>query len=182
MKKYFFFIPLIIILIFSSRYFVFTKHLENRKPMSYVYKIPISQVRKNVSAIFSDGKFHNLDFEVGYSPSEREINKVTDDENKNHFFINRFAWDSSGEDSEIYYNWWGKLKLIPSYHIILDSLSTNQTKITIESFPKVIAGTDFSLNHMVPYITPRTVKVKPSTIEEYKIIRMIGSKGEMSKP
>ena len=157
-------------------------HLEKPKPMSYVYEIPIDQVRENVSAIFSNSKFHDLDFEVGYSYSEREINKIADNENKNHFFINWFAWNSSGENSEIYYNWWGKLKLIPSYHIILDSLSNRQTKITIESFPKVIAGTDFSLNHMVPYITPRRVKVKPSTIEEYEIIRMIGGKGERSMP
>ena len=176
MKKYIVLIPIILILIFCTRYFVFTKHIERLNPMSYVYNASIDKVRENIIGIFSNGKFHRLDFEEGYKPIERETNKISDNENKNHFFINWFAWFSSGEDSKIYYNWWGKLKLIPSYHIILDSLSNSQTKITIESFPKVEAGTDFSLNHMLPYITSRKVSVKPSTIEEYEIIRMIGER------
>jgi hypothetical protein len=144
--------------------------------MSYVYHVPIEKVRKNVIAMFSDYKFHKLEFEIGYDSLEKDMAKFTANENRNHYFINWFGWDSSGEYSEIYYNCWGKLKLIPSYHIVLDSLSTDKTNITIESFPKVEAGTDFSLNHMLPYFTSRKVSVKPSTIEEYQIIRMIGEK------
>lgn len=168
---------------FCTRYFVFTKHIEKLYPMYYVYHAPLDNVRNNVIAMFSNGKFHGLEFEIGYDSSERETNKITDNQNRNHFFINWFGWNSSGEDSKIYYNWWGKLKLIPSYHIILDSLSKNQTKITIESFPKVKAGTDFSLNHMLPYITSRKVNVMPSTIEEYEIIKRIGElSGETNMP
>lgn len=177
MKKYLLLIPVIAILIFVTRYFVFEKHIEKQMPMTYVYNIPIDVVRGNINAIFSNGKFHDLDFKVGYSSPEREINNITDNENKNHFFINWFGWFSSSEDSEIYYNWWGKLKLVPSYHIIVDSMANSQTKITVESFPKVIAGEDFSLNHGIPYITARKVEVKPSTIEEFEIIRMIGNMG-----
>lgn len=125
---------------------------------------------------------HGLDFVIGYNSIKRETNKITYNGNRNHYFINWFGWKSSGESSKIYYNWWD-LKLIPSYHIILDSLSNSQTKITIESFPKVEAGTDFSLNHIQPYITSRKVNVKPSTVEEYEIIRMIGERcGEKKLP
>ncbi len=183
MKRYLVLIFLIIVLIFSTRYLVFTKHIEKPYPMYYIYNAPIDEVRNNVSSMFSNGKFYGLDNEIGYNPIERETSKITDNENRNHFFINWFGWNSSGEDSKIYYNWWGKLKLIPSYHIILDSLSNSQTKITIESFPKVKAGTDFSLNHMLPYITSRKVNVKPSTIEEYEILLRIGKLvGEKDMP
>lgn len=142
--------------------------------MSYVYSVPIDQVRKSVNFIFSNGRFHSLDFQVGYNKMEKEVNNITDDKNNNHFFINWFGWDPSGENSAIYYNWWGSLKLIPSYHIVLDSLSNTQTQIKIESFPKVKAGTEVSLNHFLPYFTSRKVNVKPSTIEEYEIIKLIG--------
>jgi hypothetical protein len=112
-----------------------------------------------------------------------EMLKLSENENKNHFFVNWFGWDSNGEKSEIYYNFWGKLNLIPSYHIILDSISINQTKISILSFPEVEAGYDLSMNHMLPYVTSRKVTVKPSTIEEYQIIKLIGEKsGEKNMP
>ena len=176
MKKYIVLTVIIILILFSSRYIVITKHLEKRYPMSYVYHASIEKVRQNVFDIFSDYKFHNLEFDIGYDSLECEMIKITENENRNQFFINWFGWDSSGEYSEIYYNIWGKLKLIPCYHIFLDSLSINKTKITIESYPKVEAGTDFSLNHMLPYVTSRKVTVKPSTIEEYEIIRKIGEK------
>jgi len=144
--------------------------------MSYVYDAPIDDVRKNVNSIFSNGKFHGLDFQVGYNKTEKEIDKIADDKNKNHFFINWFGWESYGENSSIYYNLWGGLKLIPSYHIILDSLSNTETRIRIESFPKVEAGTEVSLNHLLPYFTSRKVNVKPSTIEEYEVIKLIGQR------
>lgn len=183
MKKYFVLIPVIIILIFCTKYFVFKTHIEKLNPMSYIYNSPINLVRKNASSIFANGKFQGLDFWVGYNITERKIHKITDNENRNHFFINWFGWNSSGENSMIYYNWWGKLKLIPSYHIILDSVSNSQTRITIKSFPKVEAGINISLNHLLPYISSRKVNVKPSTIEEYDIIKMIGEKlGEKNMP
>jgi hypothetical protein len=183
MKKYLVIIPFILILIFFTRYFVFTKHIKKQNPLSYVYNTPIFDVRENIRSIFSNGNFHGFDFEVGYDLIEKENNKISDNQNKNHFFINRFAWISSGENSKIYYNWWGPLKLIPCYHITLDSISENKTKITIQSFPKVIAGSDFSLNHGLPYITSRKVDVKPSTIEEYEIIKRIGAlSGEKNMP
>jgi hypothetical protein len=152
-------------------------------PMTYVYNSPIAEVRENIGTVFSNGKFRGLDLEIGYNLIERETNKITGSQNRNHIFVNWFGLNSSVGNSKIYYNCWGKLKLIPSYHIILDSLSENQTKIAIQSFPKVIAGMDFSLNHMLPYITSRKVNVKPSTIEEYEIIRMVGElSGEKNMP
>ncbi len=142
--------------------------------MSYVYDVPINKVRKNIYLIFSDGRFHGLNFQIGYDKTEKELNNLSDEKNKNHFFINWIGWESSGENSNIYYNLWGDLELIPRYHIILDSLSNIQTGIKIESLPKVKAGTEVSLNYLIPYFTSRKVNVEPSTIEEYEIIKLIG--------
>lgn len=183
MKKYLIALSIFIIVLFSSRYFIFTKHIEKKYPMSYVYHVPIEKVRKNIINMFSNSKFNNFSFEVGYDSLEIEMLKLSKKENKNHFFVNWFGWDSNGKKSKIYYNFWGKLKLIPSYHIVLDSLSINQTKINILSFPQVEAGLDFSINHMLPSVTSRKVTVKPSTIEEYQIIKTIGEKcGEKKMP
>ncbi len=183
MKKYLYIIPITIVLIFFSRYLIFTTHIIKPNPLSYYYNAPINQVREIIFSTFSEGKYHGLDFKVGFDSLEREVNKIRGNQNENHFFINWFGWFSSGEDSKIYYNWWGKLKLIPSYHIILDSVSQTQTKITIESFPKVKAGVEFSLNHGLPYFTSNKVSVKPSTIEEYEIIKLLGSElGENNMP
>lgn len=142
--------------------------------MSYVYNVPIKQVRKNIQMLFSNYRFHDLDFQIGYNKVEQKMGKISDDKNNDHFFINWFGWQTSGEKSSVYYNLWGRLNLIPSYHIIIDSLSNTQTRIKIESFPAVEAGWEVSSNHLLPYITSRKVDVKPSSIEEYELIKMIG--------
>lgn len=183
MKKYIFLLISIVIVIVLSKYLILKKHLDRPNPTYYVYDVSIDKVRENIISIFSNRKFHNLDFKIGYNLPEIEIAKITEGENKNHFFINWFGWNSSGEDSKIYYNWWGTLKLIPKYHIILDSITKSRTKITIESFPKVKTGIDISFNHGVPYFTSFKASVAASTIEEYEIIRLIGIKsGETNMP
>jgi hypothetical protein len=90
-KKYLLLILVVAILLFCTTYFVFTKRIDKPNPMSYVYDAPIKQVRENVNLIFSNGRFHGLDFQVGYNKTEKEVNKITDDKNKNHFFINWFG-------------------------------------------------------------------------------------------
>ncbi|MBK0378830.1 hypothetical protein [Mucilaginibacter segetis] len=166
-------ILIVCVVIYATRYLVYKKQLKDIKLVSYVYKHPIIQVREEVVRMFSDERYHGLDMTQGYNSSESDLLKISQSDNLNHFFINWFAWYSGGE-SELYYNWWGKLKYIPKYHIVLDSISNDQTKIEIQSFPKVEAGTQFSLNHGLPYVTSRKVEVKPTTIEEYEIIKRIG--------
>ena len=182
MKKYLIAILFILLFTFCSRYFIFTKHIAKPNPLSYIYHKPIESVREKVIGVFSMDRFHSLNFIVGYDSVEQKMGNLTDNENRNHYFINPFWLDSSG-DAETYYNWWGKLKLIPWYHIALDSLSANQTRITIDSDPKVEAGWKISSNHGIPYIIPWRVSVKPSTVEEYQIIKSLGDQlGEKQMP
>jgi|GEM_PF-2516999 len=176
MKKYFLLFILLLITLFLSRYIVLIKPVDELYPMSYVYKSSANEIRKVLIETFSNSKFYGLDCQIGYDSIGRELVHVTEKENRNHFFINWNSWESSGEVSKIYYNLFGRLKLIPSYHIILDSISDMQTKLIIISFPKVKAGLSFSQNHLMPYITSRHVNVLPSTIEEYEILFNIGQK------
>ena len=78
----------------------------------------------------------------------------------------------------------GFLNLYPEYQIILDSLSPNQTTIKIESYPMVEIRRLINWDHFIPDGTfPDLVDVKPSTIEEYEIIKTIGdSLGEKNMP
>lgn len=171
------------LLLFSSCYFKLTRHLAELNPMEYIYNFSINDVRKTVNNKFSDDKFCGIPFQVGYFGFDKNDSQITENENRNNFFLISNYWAPVGK-SEMYYNWWGRLKLFPWYHIILDSISPNQTKIRIESEPKVKIGVSIEYNHGLPYrFGAYTVKVKPSTIEEYEIIKLIGEAlGEKNMP
>lgn len=175
-------ITLIVFLTFlSGCYFKISKTLPELNPIEYNYNFPIGEVRKTIDNIFSESKFHGLFFKIGYWGID-----TLNPENKNNFFLEYDIdfYSDSKIKSEIYYNWWGYLKLFPHYHIVLDSISFNQTKIKIISYPKVKTGLALDYNHGIPSaIGPFLVEVKPSTIEEYEIIKMIGDAlGEKNMP
>jgi hypothetical protein len=182
MKRLLILIILFSILLVCSHYVKFTKHIAKPNPLEYNYNFPIDDVRRVMNVRFSDYKFRAMSYFVGYNYVEQEMRKLTDTENSNHIFLNWYGVASAGQ-SEIYYNLWGKLDLYPCYHIILDSLSGNRTRIRIESFPKVKLGRMVDTNHGIPYLTSNRVEVKPSTIEEYEIIKIIGDDlGEKNMP
>ncbi len=154
-------------------YLIYPKHFKNPYPLSYTYNVPIEKVREKTMLFFRNTKFKKISFEIGYNTFELTAMKIMKNENRNHFFINNLSWNSTGR-SKLYYTWWGKLKLYPSYHIILDSLSESKTKITIKSYPEVKIGIYIFQNHLIPNIAPKKVRVEPSSIEEYDILRNIG--------
>jgi len=174
MKKILTIVILLAILVLCSRYLIFSKHIPKPNPLTYTYDFPIELVRKKVSETFSSGASQGMYVEIGYNKAESQLNGISPNENRNNFFINRIGFISSGE-SIMYYNFWGRLTLYPSYHIILDSISETRTRIRIESFPKVKTGPKIETNHGIPYLSSYRVYVKPSTIEEYEIIRSIGN-------
>lgn len=182
MKKFLIIVLSLLILLLGSQYLIFTRKIAKPNPVECTYNFSISNVRDKINNIFSNSNYHRMYYAVGYNTAEKNLLKITDAENHNHIFLNWSGLSPFGK-SEIYYNWWGKLELYLSSHIILDSLSERQTRIRIESFPQVETGYIFDLNHGVPYLTSLKVGVMPSTIEEYGIIKKIGDAlGEKSMP
>lgn len=176
MKKLFFII--LSVLFLSSCYFKLTRKLPEKNPMEYVYNFPIFEVRKAIKINFSDNKFHGLSYNYGQVEYiNKSLGSVTLQGDQNNIIL-EYDFDfytHSKIKSEIYYNWWGRLKLYPHYHISLDSISPNKTKISVMSSPKIKTGIAIGYNHGLPStIGPYLVDVKPSTIEEYKIIKTIG--------
>ena len=172
---------IVFIIIFFSGC-VLTKYQAELNPLFFNFNAPIEDVRKEVIEQFSERKYKSLPLQEGYSESHREYFKLSELENRNHFFLNKYGEYTTGK-SEYYRNFWGKkLELYPSYHIVLDSISENQTTIEIISVPRV-KRKGIDTNHGIPIYNTWEEQVKPSTIEEYEIIMLIGEAlGEKNMP
>ena len=166
------------IIFLSSCYFKLTKKLPEKNPMEYIYNFSIYEVRNIIKSNFSDNKFYGLSYNCGQVKYINEsLGSVKLPGNQNNIIL-EYDFDfytHSKIKSEIYYNWWGRLKLYPHYRISLDSISPNKTKISVMSSPKIKTGIAIGCNHGFPSsFGPYLVDVKPSTIEEYKLIKTIG--------
>jgi hypothetical protein len=162
----------------SSCYFKLTHRLKELNPMEYIYNLPIYEVRNIIKSNFSDNKFYGLSYNCGqvkYINESSASYTLQGDQNNIILEYDTDFYTHSKIKSEIYYNWWGRLKLYPHYHISLDSISPNKTKISVASSPSIKTGIAIGCNHGFPSsFGPYLVDVKPSTIEEYKIIKTIG--------
>jgi hypothetical protein len=83
----------------------------------------------------------------------------------------RFLWESP-----VYRIGERKLYFSAIFHLHFISLSENETEITVTALePCVINGEKYTYGHASPAYTPRFEPVKPTTIEEYMILRYIGA-------
>jgi hypothetical protein len=160
------------------------KNSSDLNPLEYNFNAPIKEVRKEVIEQLSEGKYRGLPLQEGYDETEMKYFKLSELEldNRNHFFLNKSGEISTGK-SEYYRSFFGKmLEVYPFYHIVLDSISENQTNLKIISVPRVIRqGID--TNHGIPIHNTWKAKVKPFTIEEYQLIKYIGEAvGEENMP
>jgi hypothetical protein len=163
-------IIIFISVLFTSCYFKLTHKQNEINPTEYLFDFPINQVRDSILSGFCCYKYQKMNFSHGVIGSESD--SISGEENKNTFFLGQL-YTSSGK-SHIYYNWWGRLNLYSEFRISLDSISTNKTKVKIDSRLEVKTGLKIAINHFLPYLTAHKEKVKASTIEEYQIIKSLG--------
>ena len=93
--------------------------------------------------------------------------------NKNDIYLHTFH--SPFEVSPVYHNSRGGLPFIAAFHLHLVASGRKTMVTVIASNTEVIAGTKFGVGPGGPGPANVYVNVEPTTIEEYSILRYIGS-------
>lgn len=149
----FFVLNLIMVFSITSCGIVLSRKLVKKNPLSYQFDFPIDTVRNKVENIkYLDRKF------------------IQNKGNENKFEL----WCFYGGKSKLYHNLCNDLLISGSFYIVLDSISKFTTNVRIESDLEVVSGFTISTNHGIPIFVDLFHKVKPSSIEEYEILKIIG--------
>ena len=150
------------------------KELTALNPTSYIFEANIEQVRKSIIAGLGDYKMKCLAL---YSKEDYE-NDVFNTNIRYDALLNSFC----SFESKIYFRFNKPLYYQASFHLHLDSISENRTKVEVFTLNPNICTWGFpfgSTGHGYSH----TKKVSPSTIEEYEILLAIGKQlGEKNMP
>jgi len=197
MRKYIIIILLIILV--SGCWSYRSLKLETKNPTEYIFKVNSSLLKKALINSFPYNFYKGLDliyhpkdtFNIKYHDiKEYKMIKLPGNHSKDIFFFNfhdtvrlndnriflynEDAWVLS---SEVYYRHHRKLRYYASFLIIIDSLDSIHTKVKIKTIePRIVVG--YGLLPSIPHFVrlEKTKPVPPSTIEEYELLRYIGSK------
>ena len=154
------------------------KELANPNPTSYIFEASIEQVKSALKKANETYKIKGLlyfndrdDYYYG-GYVFKELKNVND----------AILSSISSIDSKIYYKRGKPLRYSANFHIHLDSISENKTKVEIFTLnPEIVLGVIMygGMGHGYP----RVKEVLPSTIEEYEILLAIGEQlGEIGMP
>ena len=164
-----------------------TRSLPSPNPTSYVFSLPIAETHEKAWQAFSiehqtDRPIFDRSGGLGFEDTlfaECATNAVfgeaifRDPANTNDFYLQSF--DQPFEISPIYYGSTGPLPFIGTFHLHLAASRTNTMVTVIASHTEVVAGTKFGFGPCGPGRAYVYVSVKPTTIEEYSILRYLGN-------
>ena len=161
--------------------------LPSLNPTSYSFPLSVAEVHAKAWLAFSID--HQTDQPIfGHTPglmfqdtlfAECATNAVfgkaifSNPANAEDIYLHTF--DSPFEVSPIYHGSSGGLPFIATFHLHLTASGTNTIVTVIASDTEVIAGTKFGFGPCGPGRANVYVSVKPTTIEEYSILRYLGS-------
>lgn len=142
------------------------RKLAKPNPTTYVFSVPIAQVRsaiRDATGIYPCAPSATLCLSI-YRPS-----------NGTEYDLGQLDWTKSDV-----YHWLGKpLEYKAEYHVLLSPVSDSQTRVEVRTAEaQVSIGSSFSAHGgaLAEWVTP-------TTIEEYRILLMIGDKvGEQGMP
>jgi hypothetical protein len=184
MKKTKLYILLLVLFSLNSCYIKLKHEFNDLNPTEYYYNFPINQVRDTILMHLCCHKYKKMYFEHGYFNYRLSDSLyLSASKNYNTFFLGSLM--SNKGKSQIYYNWLrGSLDQYSYYQISLDSISKGITGICILSKVELKTGKKIEITHLgYPTLVERRLKVEPSTIEEYEIIKTIGDfLGEKDMP
>lgn len=175
------------------------KQLPQKNPTTYVFDASLEQVRGtivsgNESSIWDSpfqyelgGVQHNLDFyvceakdEICLSSNDKQVEEIfSKPENKNDVYL---ASDGHRIPSTLYYAVGKPLEFRADFHVHLEAKDGNKTIVTIFPVePAVYKGYGGLGLHGA--ILKKEIPVEPTTVEEYQLLRYIGSVlGETDMP
>jgi len=155
------------------------KKLDNPNPTSYVFNDNVEQVKEAIKNELGDYQIECLALYMN-----EDLDSYTDiysnPKNKNDAVLRTFLCNV---ESKIYYWWIGTpLYYRVDFHIHIDSLSENRTKVEIKTLNPEICIGGIPLGNS-GHGSSWMKSVPPSTIEEYEILLIIGKHlGENGMP
>jgi len=148
------------------------KKMENSNPTSYIFNVDLEQVRNAIKNGLGDFQIKCMAL---YAKEDYEKD-IFNTDIKYDAILNSFC----NLDSKIYYKYGKPLPYHASFHIHLDSISENKTKVEVFTLNPKLYTFGIGVGHF-GYV--REKEVSPSTIEEYKILLAIGEQlGEQGMP
>ena len=150
------------------------KKLDNSNPTSYVFNANIEQVR--IAIVNNTEKYNENRMSLWSKDEDKKIILHTDI--KGDAWLNQFG----NIESKIYFKSGKPLPYSVDFHIRLDSISENKTRVEIFTLnPKIFRWGILYGNIGHGYAHMK--EVPPSTIEEYEILLSIGEQlGEKGMP
>lgn len=142
--------------------------LVDRNPMSYVFKFSIDTIKARLKINWE--KFSTKEIEFASDSNIVRGNKVLrGKENINDAYIYSF-WDDT---SLVYVSSEEPLLYYAEYHLHLTASDSTNTYIEVRTVDShIITGKNFLRGYT--HVNLKTVDVPPSSIEEYKILLIIG--------
>ena len=164
-----------------------TGSLPSPNPTTYSFPLPLEEVRTNALRAFStDHQYGKPIF--GKPASAEHMTYVLSIESSTNALHGEavFADPANAHDiylhsshtpfttSSIYRGRNGGLPFIATFHVHLSSSGSNTVVKVTASEAEVVNGTKFSIGPCGPGQAWNCVKVKPTTIEEYSVLRYLG--------
>jgi hypothetical protein len=163
-----------------------TRALASPNPTSYLFSLSLQQVYTNALDAFSIehqaadpvfGRSHDLHLEGLFS--ECATNAVfgeamfRDPANTNDIYLHSF--DTPIVISSVYHGRYGNMPFIATFHLHLTGNDTDTTVTATAGDTKVVNGTKFGFGPCGPGQGNNYEPVKPTTVEEYTILRYLGN-------
>lgn len=163
-----------------------TRALASPNPTSYSFSLPMQQVYTNALDAFSIehqaadpvfGRLHDLHLEGLFS--ECATNAVfgeavfRDPANANDIYLHSFH--TPIVISSVYHGRYGNLPFIATFHVHLTGNDTNTAVTVTAGDTEVVNGTKFGFGPCGPGQGYNYEPVKPTTVEEYTILRYLGN-------
>ena len=164
-----------------------TSSLPSPNPISYSFSLSVAEVHERALQAFSIE--HQIDHPIfGRSSLAAHLEDTLDTECATNAVFGQavFRDPANAQDiylhtfhtpfvvSPVYHGSAGGLPFIATFHLHLVASDTNTTVTVIASDTEVINGTKFGIGPCGPGQGNVYVSVKPTTVEEYSILRYLG--------
>lgn len=162
-------ILLVISLYLTSCNSYYELYLEKKNPAHYCFDANIQDVKSAIKNGLGNYQIPGLAL---YFKEDNRFDILNINENRNDAYLRTFLEPLK---SKIYFNSKGPLLYDAEFHLHLDSLGKEKTKITINTIKsEVLTGRRMGIGDNFTLGLPNYISVPPSTIEEYEILLIIG--------
>lgn len=164
-----------------------TRSLPSPNPTNYSFPLPVEEVRAGALQAFSrDHQYKQPIFER--STSTMRLESTLTVECSTNAVAGKDVFDNPANENDIYLHSFhnpfvasvvhrgrdGGLPFIANFHLHLTGRGSETAVTVTASSAEVINGTKFSIGPCGPGQAWNCVKVRPTTVEEYSILRYLG--------